>query len=246
MIEGNRFYLDYSDGYFSSYVAVHGYWEKMESEVIRNYVRPGMHVLDLGANIGYYTILLSELVGEQGRVIAFEPEPGCHRLLQKNVAGLRLMNVEVVQAAAWHESGELEFFANESDAMDHSVVPVRGTPSTRRVPAIAIDDYVGTATFDFIKLDIQGAEGHALRGMRRLLERHLPETIITEFWPEALTVAGTPPSEVFNYLEGLGYSIHAINEEELQVRPITLKEIEQELRTNSAKFYNLLCIRERQ
>jgi FkbM family methyltransferase len=241
MIEGNRFYLDYSDGYFSSYVAVHGYWEKMESDLIRRYVRPGMTVLDLGANIGYYTLLFSELVGEHGRVIAFEPEPKCYQTLVKNVAGLRLKNVEVVQAAAWHETGELAFFTNESDAMDHSAIPVRGIPSTKHVRAVAIDDVAGDITCDFIKMDIQGAEGHALQGMQLLLQRHLPQAMITEFWPASLTVAGTPPRELFNLLAGMGYTIEAINEEEQRVVPVTFEEIERQARGNDAKFFNLLC-----
>jgi FkbM family methyltransferase len=244
MIEGDRFYLNYDDGWFSTYVAVHGYWEKTESDLIRRYVRPGMRALDLGANIGYYTLILSNLVGPQGKVVAFEPEPHCYELLKKNVAGLKNRNVEIVPSAAWDTTGEIEFYVNAEDTMDHTAVAIREKSLRRTVRATAVDDYIGDGTFDFIKMDIQGGEGHALKGMRRMFERKPPEVMITEFWPAALRKAGTPPEELFDWLLGLGYHIQAINEEEDEIYPVSLDDLLRMSEGNDAKFFNLLCLRQ--
>jgi len=241
-IEGVRFYLNYNDAWFSTYVAVHGYWEKMETEAIRAHVRPGMRVLDIGAHIGYYTIVLSNLVGETGRVTAFEPAPGSYALLCKNTQDLPHRNVELVQRAVWRESGELQLHINSDDTLDHSIVAARDRASTVTIQAVSIDDYMGDATFDCVKMDIQGGEGHALRGMAGTLERHRPDIIVTEFWPSALDRAGTPAIEFFDQLLALGYDIHWIDEERQTIEPTTWEILQEAFRGKDWKFFNLLCL----
>jgi protein-L-isoaspartate O-methyltransferase len=74
MVGGNRLYLNHEDEMINSYLAVHRYWEPTEEALMRRYVRPGMNVLDLGANIGYHTLSMASMVGPNGRVTAFEPD----------------------------------------------------------------------------------------------------------------------------------------------------------------------------
>jgi len=243
LLDGVRFYLNYEDGWFSNYVAVHGYWEKMETEAVRAHVRPGMRVLDIGAHTGYYTILFSNLVGERGRVIAFEPEPASFLTLQRNIEGLRYHNVELVNKAVWDATGEVGLNINRDDSLDHSIVVARDGMSSVTVDAIAVDDYVGDATFDVIKMDIQGGEGRAMRGMQRTLARHLPEVIVTELWPSALEKASTPASRLFQELLDLGYDIYVIDEDRKCIEPTTWSTLYEQSRGKDWVFFNLLCLR---
>lgn len=240
-IDGNRLYLNYEDGWYSSYLAVHGYCEKTETDLVKRYAKPGMTALDIGANIGYYSLILSSIVGPEGHVIAFEPDRKNLDFLRRSTDGLATKNVEIVPSAVWESTGTLELFLNPEDLIDHSVVPGgSGERPHYSVPAIAVDDYLDGRQVDFIKMDIQGAEGRALEGMERTLAKHPPRVLITEFWPSALRRAGTPPEEVFARLADIGYSIRQIDEDNGALRPASIERILAECDIDW-KFTNLLC-----
>ena len=225
MVEGHKLYLNRDDMVLNSYLAVHGYWEKMETDMVHRYVKPGMQVLDIGANIGYHTILMAGLVGEKGRVIAFEPDVTNFNLLGRSVAELPFRNVQIAQAAVWDTSGELQLYMSEENPGDHQVYHSSEARAHYSVPAVTIDEYLPDGKFDFLKMDIQGAEGHAFMGMRKTLERHPPTAMVLEFWPGGLATAGTPADEVYAFLLGLGYVTYRMDEEEQKIYPITLEQI---------------------
>lgn len=245
VIDGCRLYLNPEDTGFTSIsfqLAMHGFTEKSETELIRRYARPGMKVLDLGANIGYFTVLMSRLVGETGRVVAVEPDTKNLRLLERTVSELPVKNVEIVRGAVWEYTGMLDLYVSRENPGDHRTYPSDDDRVHYEVPCVAIDDLAGDRNFDLVKIDIQGAEGKALAGMRSLLERHPPRMILLEFWPSMLDIAGTPHGEVFQRLLGAGYSIRLIDERSDEPRPITLEEIEA-ICDLDWKFCNLLCLR---
>jgi FkbM family methyltransferase len=142
-----------------------------EIDFIREHVKPGMTVVDLGANIGLYTLQFASLVGPSGRVFAFEPGPLSFGLLKTNLALNGYRNVTVENAAVSDFSGETELHICSTGESDNRIAGFE-TYESERVPVrcFALDDYFKPGTrVDFIKIDIQGAEAKALQGMRRML-----------------------------------------------------------------------------
>lgn len=243
-VEGRRVYLNPDDPEVSSYLALHGYFEKMETELIHRHVKPGMHVLDVGANIGYYTVMCSALVGRDGSVVAIEPDDANYAFLNRGVAELPEKNVHLVKAAAWSESGTLDLYLSSENPGDHQSFASDRSRQHYTVDAIRVDDLPeARAGFDFVKMDIQGAEGHALTGMRQTLERHPPQTMIVEFWPSSLEQAGTPPDEIYAFISGLGYDIRRISNEDGKLYPIQSYQDIRDFCDLDWKFMNLLCVR---
>ena len=183
--------------------------DRTERAALRDLVRPGMQVLDIGANIGIYTEFLADLVGPQGRVCAFEPEVRNVERLRK--ATRRLAQVSVVQAAVAERSGTIELFVTDDFNADHRTYASEPGRRTVEIKAVALDDYVAPGQrVDFIKMDIQGAELSAVRGARRLLSRPDAPTLLFEYWPYGLHAAGHEPRSLLAELESVGYRVSTI------------------------------------
>jgi FkbM family methyltransferase len=167
-----------------------GTFESFERELFVSQLRPGMTVLDIGANIGYYTLLASRAVGPDGCVYAFEPDPRSCRSLRKNLAANDARNVHVVDKAASDASGSRTLFM--SDTATHSGLHRSmgdSSPRTVEVEAVTIDE-LEIPTVDVIKMDIEGEEPGALLGMVETLQRSPGACVFLEFSPQALRAAG--------------------------------------------------------
>jgi FkbM family methyltransferase len=152
--------------------SVHGCWlgtyEQDKVGLLRQFVKPGMVAYDVGANAGYYTLLLSRLVGPSGRVYAFEPLPENLVNLTHHVHVNGLRNCVVVEAAVSDKSGLAAFQPAASNSMGSLVEG----DAMLRVPTVTIDSLVEMAGFlppDFVKMDIEGAEVLALAGSQTVL-----------------------------------------------------------------------------
>jgi FkbM family methyltransferase len=150
--------------------------------ILHKYLRPGMTVYDIGANIGFFSLLAARLVGTAGRVMAFEADPDIAARLRENVARNQGGTISVEEKAVWSSSSPV-FFARA----DVEVSPDRGlghvidsdagklAPSTIRVEAVSVDEYVRqSATPHFIKCDVEGAEVEVIRGGEKLLAEKRP------------------------------------------------------------------------
>ena len=118
-----------------------GCFEPFQTELVVNEVRPGDVAIDLGAHIGYYTLLLARLVGPTGRVLAFEPDPDNFALLSRNVEMNGYANVELFNAAASDRPGRSPLFRSPDNAGDHRL---HESPGQRRpgveVEVVAVDE----------------------------------------------------------------------------------------------------------
>ena len=160
--------------------SVHGCWlgtyELGKQLEFQAAVRPGDVVFDVGANVGFYTLLASELVGPGGRVVAFEPLPANLLYLREHLRLNRARNVEVVEAACAQAGGE-SFF---DEGPDRSMGRVDEQGSLR-VATVALDEMVEEGRLpapDVVKMDVEGGEAAALGGARRLLQRHRPTVFL--------------------------------------------------------------------
>ena len=163
--------------------------EPAVQEVLRHGLRPGMVCYDIGANIGFFTLIAARLVGNEGRVVAFEPEPEIVPRLKLHIERNGFSNVRVVEAGVWSATGSATL-----NRADPSISPDRGTGSLSQcpgtahftsVPCIALDDFVpGAPPPHLIKCDVEGAEVEVLKGAARLLAEHRP-TLVCEIHSEA-------------------------------------------------------------
>src|SRR5215467_4237181 len=205
----NRLYKTSPRAYRLLYRAYKRRTDGEEQALIRAFLKPGMNVIDIGANIGEYSLLLADLVGPGGRVIAVEPEPENFALLSKAVK--HLTRVQVIQAAASEIRGKLNLFLSEKLNVDHRTYDDGEGRHGLEVDAIALDDHVPVGfRIDFIKIDIQGAELSALKGAERILCDNHDIKILFEYWPFGLRRAGHEPSELISYLQSLGFTIRSL------------------------------------
>ena len=188
-------------------IFLYGTFEISETRLVQALVRPGMTVLDVGANIGYYTIIAARLVGESGRVFSFEPSTTTRALLEANVKRNAFQNVVIRPEALAERTGEVGFYPSTqaSNQGISSIIPTDDRPAEITVPCSRLDDFVGNMgdrRIDLIKMDIEGAELQAIRGGRQVLGRSDGPPIIFEAHDLA-PVAGA--------LRELGYQIRRLH-----------------------------------
>lgn len=219
------------------FLLVHGVYEPLESTLVQRLVRPGMTVLDIGANIGYYTMLLASLVGEKGKVYAFEPAPDNYGLLCENVQLNSFENIAPIQQALSNQAdGQLTLYLDSNNLGNHSVaqanVPSGSQPVT--VEITTIDNFCRDKRIDFIKIDIQGAEGLAFEGGWQTLEKNKVD-ILMEFWPEGIQRLGVDPRQLLTRLQnGCGYNLFWVNPKQECLEPVTVSEIMTRCQSNRA------------
>jgi len=150
-------------------------------EALQQHLRPGMIFYDVGANIGFFTLLGARLVGKEGRVVAFEADPEIARRLREHVSRNEFGWIVAEEKAVWSESS-MVFFARTDPATSPDrglghVVP-EGAGDTVRVSAVSLDDYTRTQPPpDFLKCDVEGAEVDVFRGAQKLLKEKRPGII---------------------------------------------------------------------
>jgi FkbM family methyltransferase len=175
-------------------------------------LRPGDLFVDVGANLGLWTLVAAGRVGEAGRVISFEPNPATHERLLANIARNELKNVEAVPAAVAREEGEV-WFACRAEHNTSGISAEAGEAGAIRVPAVALDDAVvsraGERRVSGIKLDTEGHELEALQGAEALIRRDWP-WLVVEFNTTLLQSRRLGDWAVYVWLRSLGYGARAI------------------------------------
>jgi FkbM family methyltransferase len=198
-------YLNPDDRVITDTMRTSGIWEPNETHWFVKSMRPGDVVIDAGANVGWYTILASKLVGPTGRVYAFEPDPTAFALLQRNIRENGADNVVAEQKALSNENTTLELFiAGENKGDDRIYQPEGENRPSIKVPAVRLDDYLrGKADHvDFMKMDTQGAEGVILEGSQETLRANAQLAMIVEYWPSGLAGLGSDPAALLKLLRG--------------------------------------------
>lgn len=204
---GHRLQVDVSRGNPQRLLYLEGERFVGERRLLRRLLRPGQHAADVGANIGYYLLLIESAVGPGGSVVCFEPEPDNLRELGRNVRANGFANVRVVAAAVGAEQGEVRLRAGINGAVSED-----GTGDFI-VPRVRLDSAL-TEPLDFLKIDVEGYEGHVLAGARQILLEHRP-ALFVEIHPAWLS----PPHTVDSIVAGLR-EVHPVIEF-LEIAPQT-------------------------
>ena len=214
-VEGAELALDRADVAVSLPILHGGQWEPHLTRFYREHLKPGMTFIDVGANIGYFTVLASRLVGPEGRVIAFEPNSENCRLILLSLNKNRLGNVTLHPIGLSNQTG-LAFFTtglgtNGGFISSTSTESILLDPNCTVIPTMRLDDLLADTPVNFLKMDTEGAEGMIVAGARNLIERNHP-IITSEFTPELLPgISGVSGEAYLAYFQSLGYRIFMID-----------------------------------
>jgi FkbM family methyltransferase len=190
----------------SNTLFIYGFYEENETEMFEKIIKAGDTVLDIGANIGYYTLIFAKLVGKNGRVFAFEPEPTNFTLLRRNIRINSYDNVVLEQKAVSNKTGKVKLYISENPGL-HRIYDSYDGRKFIEVEAICLDDYFKNydKNIDVIKMDIEGSEFGAVQGMTSLLKKNKNVKIVTEFLPSGLRQFGIKPEEYIELLIKCGF-----------------------------------------
>lgn len=211
-IDSLRLFLDKNDALNLSqkrYEPLHVKW-------IKDYVEQGDVVIDVGANIGYYTTILANCVGILGKVYAFEPEPNNFKLLQKNIRANGFNNVIAINAACGRKTGKMTLYVSKPEFSDvggngmHRVYPSQFcVDEPIEVDIVEIDNFIvderDKSHITFVKIDAEGAELDILKGMAGILVNHKHMAMLLEYSPACIREKGDNPHETISILKTTGF-----------------------------------------
>ena len=232
----------------SAKIREQGVWEAYESHLVCELLQPGKSFVDVGANIGYYSVLAAAAVGESGQVFAFEPEPANFSILKTKLAINGFEQVQAVNAglAANDHAGKL--YLSGDNWGDHQIFDRGETRQSTAITLLNGDSFLGDKCprFDVLKIDTQGAEFQVISGLELSIRASLPNLhIIIEFWPFGLKQAGAHGHQLLDLLVSFKLPIWMIDHIDHSLHPCTEAELRSwvdalDAEPDNEGFFNLL------
>lgn len=184
-----------------------GYWAADVTALMRHVLRPGMTFVDAGANIGYFSVLASKLVGPTGKVFSIEVDPANVAILRANLWRNAATNARVLPVAAWDESTHLNLRTIPEGGAGSSVAATGGSEG---VPAFRVDELI-EGPVDYMKVDCESTDHMVVKGAERLI-RGNPSMITTvEFNPDHTSHTGHTPAQILDIYRGLGLKPYLVS-----------------------------------
>lgn len=201
-----------------------GQWEPLETATLLGVLRAGQTCFDVGANVGYYSLLAAAVVGPSGRVVAFEPDRRNLALLEGNLRLNGLTNVTIVEQAVSRSSGAAVLMVSSFDPSRHTIVEANGPKGDerRQITSVSLDEWCETHGIypDVMKIDIEGAEGLLVEGGRRVLADPRVRTVLMEFVAPRIAASGVDPAALLSTLSAMGFEIFQMDERRGVVEPL--------------------------
>lgn len=213
----NKMYINIEDIGLTPYLLSRGVYKPFETDLLEKLLKKNMTVVNVGANIGYYTLIVANRVGPNGKVYAFEPEPKNFELLVRNIKKNGYKNILPIQIAISDKKGILKLFLDKSNLGNHSLAEqnIAEKNGFVEVETNSLDnffeEYNKDLKVDLILMDTQGAEGLILDGAKKIIGNNKLK-IIMEFWPYGLNGMGTDALDLLKKLENYGYKIGLLDE----------------------------------
>src|SRR5262245_25897714 len=211
--KGSYLYATSPDRFLALLLWKHRVLEAYELRVAEGLIRPGMHILDIGANVGFHSLEFARWTGPTGRVDAFEPEPRNHAMLSRNIAASGLENVNAFAMAISDSVGQTDMYLSPAHSGDHRIVESGDHRGSIRVDTCTVDHlYAGTdRCVDFVKIDAQGAEYMVLAGMRQGFQKNPAIVAMVEFCPSLVGKSGHSADEFVSLLRALNRRVRIID-----------------------------------
>ena len=243
-IEGRKMYTQNNDGLALSIFKI---YEPNQTEIVKKYVHEGDIVIDIGAHVGYYTLLMAQLVGENGKVYSFEPDPVNFQLLKKSVEINGFENVVLIQKAVSNITDKVKLFLGDDDSAINRIYDAKlgDAKESIDVESVTIDEYFkeNDELVNFIKIDSEGSEIKIINGMKQFLSRNQELVMMTEFFPFLIKKSGDEPNQYLKSLEKSGFSLYNILDKNEKTNKINSENF-LESGINSEYCTNLLCIKQ--
>jgi len=227
-IQESKIYINPREESYSMRETLEGYvkgliHEKSTTDLFKRTVKRGDTVVDLGANIGYFSLLAARLVGPGGKVFSFEPEPKNFKYLKKNIKINNYTQVKAYQKAVSNRNGKTKLFVCSYDTGHHTINQNKGIEAYKRgrvikeqsikIETVTLDNFLRNKVnkVDVIKMDVEGAEYLALMGMDEILRKNQDIKMFVEFFPLLIKKMGNSPEEfIKKLLEDYSFSIYVI------------------------------------
>lgn len=215
---GPKIFLDTRDTGVAQNIILYGYWEKWVTDVFLSLLKPGMVVLDIGANCGYYSLLAAQAVGPSGTVHCVEPYPFLHKNLTRSFLFNGYSHVKLHKVAFSDQDGEINLYlpGNFSGAasIDKTAFSIFddyfkpfGDITAIKVPAVKLATYFPNLKADVIKIDIQGAEPLLVDGLLKIAENSGNLDILMEYSPTLWVPGSSRPEEILAQFTSNNFSI---------------------------------------
>jgi FkbM family methyltransferase len=203
----------------SQEIFLKGVWEPAVTEYVCPRIKPGMTVIDVGADTGYYTLLFARRVGRVGKVIAFEPIPSARETLERNISLNDYTNITVCDFALFSSNSLMVLEAPR----ELSRIDPRKTKNEKtgiQIQTKSFDECVSQLNIqriDLVKIDVEGAELDVLYGMRHSLEKYHP-ALLVEVHSHYLTHFGYTTEDLGGFLDDMKYGLHPVDKPSLDLR----------------------------
>jgi FkbM family methyltransferase len=212
--------VDPKNGIIERDLIVKGVFSPHLYDVFTEMIQRGNTVVDVGANIGYFTLLFSKIVGENGKVYSFEPVSQIYSKLEKNIEINSVGNIVAENYALGEEQSELTINYQESSSGQSSLINKTQNSVSEKIHVVTLDSYLEKFdALDFVKIDIEGFEFQALRGMQKTLKKFKP-SVVMEFSPLLYRNIDEDylgySRSLLNFMMALGYRIKNIDGEYLE------------------------------
>ena len=189
-----------------------GDYEPVQSQWVRDILKPGNTFLDVGANVGHYTTLAASLVGSKGRVVAFEPSPYAYKKLKTVLENNKIAQVNIFQCAAGDKNEYLDLYLPSEDYLHSpSLVPSNSSYIPVKVEVCRLDSHpslVSTTIIDLMKIDVEGFEPNVLRGMQKYLQAGKVKYLLCEFNSGWLEPNGSSCDELLEMIKSMSFTIY--------------------------------------
>jgi len=206
-------------------------YEKSETDFVLSHLNKGDIFLDIGANVGFYTAIASNIVGKNGVVVACEPDPNSlHYLYKTSSLNSQHNNITIVDKAITDKTGINTLFVSGSNRGDNRLHKFDESSDKFNVNTTTVDELFFELKLNkntnplFIKIDVQGSEGLVLSGMKNTIRTFANVTLIMEFWPKALSNMKTSPVALLTSLELQGFKLFDLRHAGRKSVPISEKD----------------------
>ena len=231
---GGMLFVDTRDALVAPSLLLHGLWEAEVTDWLTSTLRPGDVFVDIGANVGYFSLLAARLVGPTGGVVAVEAHPRMAELLRRNIIANRV-GATTWHRAAWSHPELLTFhlrvnFASNSSAgtLDPvSLDELGDTEELVEVRGVPVDDLLdGMHRVDVIKIDVEGAENRVVQGLSRTLAANPGVTVMFEWSPGQMAMLDDDPRDLIDAFTGAGFRFRLIEDGLAPITPSALLQRE--------------------
>jgi FkbM family methyltransferase len=216
----HKMYLDTRDIIISPHLLLDGYWEPWITNVLLGELKSGMNIIEIGSNVGYYSLIISSKIGHTGRLFAFEANPDIYQILRDNIQingfcnRVTLENRAVIDKAEKIAFEKVTEYSTTSRVVEYSKVNQYSEElKIIKVDATSLDQYFNNKDIkiELIKMDAEGSEPHIFEGMKNLIINNADITIICEFNPVLISAASVDPRKFLEKIQSYGFILKYID-----------------------------------